>query len=191
MKRLVSAIVVSMVVIAAGPAAASTFLAMELPSLVAEADAVVEGRVLKVDSFWEPTGTVIVSEAMVQVEDAVVGSTPTVVIVRTFGGTVDGYTVEAHGFPVFAADDRVLLFLEQDGDDRMRVTGYQQGHYRLVSGGSGPGDRGGDTAVPTTDLGASLLTADGRQAPAPSQLPLAELKDLIRADAVRLGKSAD
>lgn len=186
MKRLVSAIVVSMVVIAAGPAAASTFLAMELPSLVAEADAVVQGRVLKVDSFWEPTGTVIVSEAMVQVEDAVVGSTPTVVIVRTFGGTVDGYTVEAHGFPVFAADDRVLLFLEQDGDDRMRVTGYQQGHYRVV-----PGDRGGETAVPTTDLGASLLTADGRQAPAPKQLPLAELKDLIRADAARLGKSVD
>jgi hypothetical protein len=123
---------------------------------------------------------------MVQVEETVLGETPTVVVVRTFGGTVDGYTVEAHGFPVFAAGDRVLLFVEQDGDDRMRVTGYQQGHYRVVAG-----DRAGDRAVPTNDLGASLLTADGRQAPAPQELPLAELKDLIRADAVRLGKSAD
>lgn len=184
MKRLVSAILMSMVVIAAGPAAASTFLAMERPSLVAEADAVVQGRVLKVDAFWEPTGTVIVSEAMVQVEDSLFGKTPTVVIVRTFGGTVDGYTVEAHGFPVFAAGEQVLLFLEQDGEDRMRVTGYQQGLYRVVADG-----KGGETAVPAIDAGASLLTADGRQAAAPQQMPLAELKDLIRADAARLGKA--
>lgn len=186
MKRLVSAILVSMVVIAAGPAAASTFLAMERPALVAEADAVVQGRVLKVDAFWEPTGTVIVSEAMVEVEDSLFGRTPTVVIVRTFGGTVNGFTIEAHGFPVFAKGDRVLLFLEEDGEDRMRVTGYQQGHYHVVAD-----ERGGERAVPTTDSHASLLTADGKQAPAAREMPLAELKDLIRADAVRLGKSAD
>lgn len=198
MKRLVSAILVSMVVIAAGPAAASTFLAMERPALVAEADAVVQGRVLKVDAFWEPTGTVIVSEAMVQVEDSLFGETPTVVIVRTFGGTVNGFTIEAHGFPVFAAGERVLLFLQEDlpgpprpvqgghGEDHMRVTGYQQGHYRVVADESG-----GEWAVPTTDSHASLLTADGKQAPAAREMPLAELKDLIRADAVRLGKSAD
>ena len=121
---------------------------------------------------------------MVEVEDSLYGKTPTVVIVRTFGGTVNGFTVEAHGFPVFAAGERVLLFLEQDGEDRMRVTGYQQGHYRVVGD-----ERGGERAVPTTDSHASLLTADGKQAPAARELPLAELKDLIRADAVRLGKA--
>lgn len=184
MKRLVSGVLV-MALVAAVPAAGSTFLAMGRTDLVRQADAVVEGRVLKVDSFWEPTGTVIVSEAMIQVEETVFGKTPTLVRVKTFGGEVDGYTVEAHGFPVFAADERVLLFLEPAGEDLMRVTGYQQGHYRLVAG------ENGDQAVPTVDAGTNMLFADGSAAPAPRSQPLAELKSQIRADAARLGKSVD
>ena len=45
--------------------------------------------------------------------------------------------------------------------------------------------------VPAVDAGSSLLTADGRQVPAPAAQPLDELKDQIRAEARRLGKSAD
>ena len=188
MKRMVSGVLLIALIalVAAVPAAASTFLAMDRTELVREADAVVQGRVLKVESFWEPTGTVIVSEAMVQVEEAVIGRTPTIVRVKTFGGEVDGFYVDAHGFPTFQADERVLLFLEDDGEDTMRVTGYQLGQYRLV-----PGEGGAELAVPALDEGANLLTADGRQAPAPRTLPLAELKDQIRAEALLLGKSTD
>ena len=185
MKRLVST-VLSIALVAAAPAAASTFLAMGRTDLVREADAAVQGRVLKVDSYWEPTGTVIVSEAMVQVEDTLFGNTPSVVRVKTFGGEVNGFVVEAHGFPTFAADERVLLFLEADGEDTLRVTGYQLGQYRLVAG-----EGGVELAVPAVDAGTRMLSADGQPAPAPRAQPLAELKDLIRADAVRLGKSAD
>lgn len=185
MKRLVSGVLL-LALVAAAPAVASTFLAMDRTSLVREADAVIQGRVLKVESFWEPTGTVIVTEAMVQVEEEVVGRTPTVVRVKTFGGEVNGFFVDAHGFPTFAADERVLLFLEEDGEDTLRVTGYQQGQYRLV-----PGADGAELAVPAVDEGASLLTADGKRAPAPEAQPLAELKDQIRAEARRLGKSID
>jgi hypothetical protein len=185
MKRLVSG-VLPLALAAAAPAMASTFLAMDQGSLVAQADAVIQGRVLKVESFWEPTGTIIVTEAMVEVEEEIVGRTPTVVRVKTFGGEVGGYFVEAHGFPVFAAGERLLLFLEPDGEDTLRVTGYQQGQYRLVSGKDGV-----ELAVPAVDAGSSLLTADGRQVPAPAAQPLDALKDQIRAEARRLGKSAD
>ncbi|HEX7785625.1 MAG TPA: hypothetical protein VF653_05345, partial [Methylomirabilota bacterium] len=122
MKRLVSGVLL-LALLAAAPAVASTFLAMDQGSLVAQADAVIQGRVLKVESFWEPTGTIIVTEAMVEVEEEIVGRTPTVVRVKTFGGEVGGYFVEAHGFPVFAAGERLLLFLEPDGEDTLRVTG--------------------------------------------------------------------
>ena len=54
--------------LAAVPAAASTFLAMTQHELVAQSDAVVQGKVLKVSSFWSPSGRVIMSEALVQVE---------------------------------------------------------------------------------------------------------------------------
>src|SRR4051794_613685 len=108
---------------AAVPAAASTFLAMTQHELIAQSDAVVQGRVLKVSSFWSPSGRVIMSEALVQVEEKVRGNAPSVVKVRTFGGTVGGYTVEAHGFPKFAVDERVVLFL-QNADDTAEVTGY-------------------------------------------------------------------
>lgn len=185
MKRLVSGVLL-IALVAAVPVAASTFLAMDSMDLAREADAVVQGRVLKVDSFWEPTGTVIVSEAMVEVEEQVFGRTPTVVRVKTFGGEVDGYHVEAHGFPVFAAGERVLLYLEADGEDTMRVTGYQLGHYRLVSGKDGV-----ELAVPTLDEGAHMLAADGTQVPVPRTQPLAELKNQIRAEALQLGKSID
>ncbi len=185
MKRLVSGVLL-LALVAAAPAVASTFLAMDQGSLVAEADAVIQGRVLKVESFWEPTGTIIVTEAMVEVEETVVGRTPTVVRVKTFGGEVNGFYVDAHGFPTFAADERLLLFLEEDGEDTLRVTGYQQGQYRLV-----PGKDGAELAVPAVDEGASLFSADGRQAPAPATLPLVELKDQIRAEARRLGKTTD
>lgn len=185
MKRLVSGVLL-LALVAAAPAVASTFLAMDRTSLVRQADAVIQGRVLKVESFWEPTGTVIVTEAMVQVEEVVVGRTPTVVRVKTIGGEVGGYVIDAHGFPTFTADERVLLFLEEDGEDTLRVTGYQLGQYRLVAG-----EGGVELAVPALDEGARLLTADGKLAPAPAAQPLAELKNQIRAEARRLGKTTD
>jgi hypothetical protein len=159
---------------AAVPAAASTFLAMSQHELVSQSDAVVQGRVLKVSSFWSPSGRVIMSEALVQVEEKVRGNAPSVVKVRTFGGTVGGYTVEAHGFPKFAVDERVVLYL-QNANETAEVTGYQQGQWRIVN------DKGVEMAVPTVDGGAALLGRDGRPAPAPKALRLDTLKNLIRA----------
>ncbi|HXT22965.1 MAG TPA: hypothetical protein VN923_19610, partial [Thermoanaerobaculia bacterium] len=100
MKRWQSFLGVGVLLLAA-PAYGSTFLHMSRAELTKKASAVVVGNVLSVESFWTKSGRIIVTEAMVEVEDAVLGETPSVVRVRTFGGTVNGYTVEAHGFPTF------------------------------------------------------------------------------------------
>lgn len=160
--------------LAAIPVTASTFLALSQDELIAQSDAIVQGRVLKVSSFWDKTGRVIQSEALVRVEDTMKGTAPSVVVVRTFGGTVGSFTVEAHGFPKFAANDHVLLFL-QNANETAEVTAYRQGQYRIVRDKSGV-----DIAVPTVE-GGSLISRDGRTIPAAKAVRLDTFKNVIRA----------
>lgn len=165
--------------VAAAPAVASTFIALDQRELVAQSDAVVQGRVLKVNSFWSPSGRVILTEVMVQVEEKILGDAPSVVVLRTAGGTVDGYTVEAHGFPKFEAGERTVLFL-QNSADLASVTGYRQGQYRIVRDKAGV-----DMAVPTLGPNVRLLHRDGTPAAAPKAVRLDQLKAQIRAVDVR------
>jgi hypothetical protein len=184
MKRLVSIGILLLVVAAATPGGASTFLRMTPGEMVRASAAVVQGEVLKVNSFWEPSGRIIVTEAMVAVHEKILGEAPSVVVVRTFGGTVNGYTVEAHGFPKFQVNERVLLYLEPEKDGVSRVTGYQQGHYRIVRDKAGV-----ELAVPTLDEGASVIARDGRPAAAVKTVRLDLLKASIRNEARRAGRA--
>lgn len=161
--------------IGAIPAHASTFLAMDIPQLVTNSDSVVQGRVLKLDSHWDAEGRVIVTDVLLQVEEAVAGATAGEIWVRTFGGQVGDYIVEAIGFPRFEEGERVLLFLNQRHgvDDTIRVTGFQLGHYRIVE------RNGEEFAVPTLEEGVSLITKSGQAAIAPQVRSLAQLKSEI------------
>ncbi len=58
------------------PASASTFVAMTPHELVAQADAVIQGRVADLRSFWSESGRIIVTEALIDVEEALVGDAP-------------------------------------------------------------------------------------------------------------------
>jgi hypothetical protein len=180
MKRLMS--IGLLLVAVAVPLSASTFLKMSQRDLVRDSAAVVQGQVLKVSSFWDPTGKVIMTEALVQVQEKVLGNSPSVVVVRTFGGTVNGYTIEAHGFPKFRTSERVLLYLEAEKDGASRVAGYQQGQFRIVTDKAGV-----EFAVPAVD-GADLVTPDGRFAAPVKTLRLDVLKDSIRNEARQSGR---
>ena len=169
--------------VAAAPASASTFLHVSRGELTARAEAVVMGTVLEVESFWSDDGSIIVTEAKVLVEDVLMGETASVALVRTFGGTVNGFTIEAHGFPTFEKGERLLLFLEPDRHARgaHRVLGFQEGKYRVTAD-----EAGREIAVPTVDAKARLLTADGRPAPAPRAVAL----ETLRAEILELGRRA-
>lgn len=167
-----------------GPAAASTFVAQSLPKMVAGAKAIVQGRVLAVESFWDAGRIVIVSEALIEVEELLVGDAPSLVVVRTWGGVVGDYAVEAIGFPKFSPGQRVLVFLTTEGEETVaRVLGYQQGQFRIVHGPDGQ-----ELAVPALDAGAILLDGAGRTVSPPREpVRLDELKAeiLALADFVR------
>lgn len=186
MQRKLTILAILLAVGAVFPAGASTFVAMSEKELVAASDAVVRGQVVSVESFWNDHHTLIISEAVFEVESAIVGAAPRYVTLRTAGGTVDGYTVEAIGFPAFRAGDRALLFLERDDQkplgraqakrsaESYRIAGYQLGQYRIVNDGDG------EIAVPTANPGLRFLRKDGQPAAPQRVRPLAAFEEEIR-----------
>ena len=197
MQRKLTIFAILLAVGAVLPAGASTFAAMSEKELVAASDAVVRGQVVSVESFWNDRHTLIVSEAVFEVESAIAGAAPRYVTLRTAGGTVDGYTVEETGFPVFRAGDRALLFLERDdqkplgrvrtksGTESYRVAGYQLGQYRIVN------DCDGEIAVPTADPGLRFLRKDGRPAAPQRVRPLAVFEEEIRQLSRQLARETE
>ncbi len=164
------------------PVGASTFLFTPQRDLVRDATAIVEGRVLSTSSFWNETGQVIVTEAVFQVEEKLLGDAPSILVVRTFGGRVGNFVVEASGFPTFQKGERQLLFLESDEGGRNRVLGYQQGQFRIESDAAGA-----EMARPAVDAGSTFV---GQAAPAKA-LSLSALKSSILRDARSLGRATD
>lgn len=173
---------------AALPAGASTFLEISRTELVRQAAAVVQGRVLEVHSFWNRQGTAIMTEAVLEVEDTVLGPDRSHVRLITFGGEVNGYTIEAHGFPTFEKGQRLLLFLEpalKSEDGAHRVLAYRQGEFEIRRD-----KQGRDVAVPTWEADqVRILKADGTPARVPRAVFLDELKNEIRNEAERVGRA--
>jgi len=183
MQRRIAVFLVVMLVAAALPGVASTFLARTPEELVADSSAVVTGRVVSVESFWNEDHSLILSEIVFEVERSVVGDAPRFVTVQTAGGTVGDYTVVAHGFPVLQEGERALLFVTPRGTsvEQVRITGYQQGHYRIVRNRQGQ-----DVAVPTVDSGANLVGPSGQPVVAPRAQPLESFELQLRDVARRL-----
>lgn len=177
--RCTGILVAAAVLALAVPVGASTFIKMEIPELVAESDAVIEGRVIGTESFWDEKGLLIVTEAEIQVDDRIVGKSDDTIRVRVPGGEVGGYIIQAPGFPTFEADERVVLFVHRgDIPGALRVTGHSLGKYRVVEEG------GEQVARPTVDSGALLVSPSGARTAAPLALSLERLKEDVR-DAAR------
>ncbi len=170
--------------IGASPAQAGTFLAMDLPQLVAESEAIVLGEIVDVKSSWTPDNRVIVTDAIVRVSEHLIGNAADELTVRTFGGEVDGYQVVAHGFPSFEEGEQAVLFLQRNpADETLRVTGYQLGHYRVVVRDDHL------VAAPTLDQGAHLLTPDGEHAVRPRSHRLSTFAQTLRESASLLDET--
>jgi len=169
------------------PAGASTFLAMSRDELVEKSSAVVTGRVVEVASFWNNEGTAIMTEAVIQIADSILGRVDSHVRVRTFGGEVDGYRIVALGFPTFTRGEKLLLFLEPQKGGVYKVLGYQQGEFRVRAD-----ETGREMAVPTWEADTvRILKADGKPARVPRAVPLEDFKREIRETADRIGRTLE
>lgn len=112
----------------AGTVDASVLRALTLQQLRDGADAIVAGKVVRVRSVR--SGGSVETLVRVRVQRAWRGTDQRVVVLRAPGGFVAGRRLVVPGAPTFEQGQRVLLFLEQDGES-WRPVGLFQGVWRL------------------------------------------------------------
>lgn len=122
---------VALLLVIALPGSASQFIEMPFDQVAREARYVVRGTVVDTWSAWDDSRQVIYTYATLRVTRYFGETTgPDTLVVREVGGTVDGYTIQAVGFPELRRGERVVLFLAgNDGD--LRIHAYNQGKYLL------------------------------------------------------------
>ena len=136
-----------------------------------EATYVVRGQVIDTWSAWDDAHEVIYTYATVRVSRYFGEKTgPDTLMVREVGGTVDGYTQEAIGFPAIRRSENVVLFLSEweNGSD-YRIHAYNQGKYLVreragieilvsdpVKQGEARPERNERTVIGTEEVGMSI-----------------------------------
>jgi len=152
-----SLILGSLLLALAIPMAASQFVELAFDQVAREATFIVRGNVVQTWSAWDDSHEVIYTYATVRVNRYFGEATgPDTLVVREVGGTVEGYTQEAIGFPMIRNGEDVVLFLSrwEDGAD-FRIHAFNQGKYLVRN-------RGGREVVvsdPVTQ-GAARLDSD-------------------------------
>jgi hypothetical protein len=137
MRRSLS-LVTLLLLVSALPVSASQFIDLPFDQVAREASLVVRGSVENTWSAWDDSHEVIFTYATVRVSRYFGETTgPDTLVVREVGGTVDGYTQEAIGFPVIRSGEDVVLMLSRwdDGVD-YRIHAFNQGKYLVRKHGT-------------------------------------------------------
>lgn len=156
-RRALSLIV--LLLAAAVPLSASQFIERPFDEVAREARFIVRGNIVDTWSAWDDAREVIYTYATVRVTRYFGETTgPDTLLVREVGGTVEGYTQEAIGFPAIRRGEQVLLFLTQWEDSTdLRIHAYNQGKFLVRN-------RGGVEIVVEDPVkqGDARLSRDGR-----------------------------
>ncbi|HEU4888323.1 MAG TPA: hypothetical protein VFV49_10575 [Thermoanaerobaculia bacterium] len=131
MNRRSLSLIALLLIVSAMPLSAAQFIEQSFDQVAREAEYVVRGSVVNTWSAWDDAHEVIYTYATVRVTryfGEIAG--PDTLMVREVGGTVDGYTQEAIGFPAIRRGENVVLFLSKWADsDDLRIHAYNQGKY--------------------------------------------------------------
>lgn len=124
-------ILASLLLVLALPLAASQFIEMPFDRLARESSLIVRGNVEHTWSAWDDAREVIFTYATIRVHRYFGEATgPDTLVVREVGGTVDGYTQEAIGFPMVRRGESVVLFLTKwDDSADFRINAFNQGKF--------------------------------------------------------------
>jgi hypothetical protein len=131
MHRRALSLIALLLVVSAMPLSASQFIDQPFDQVAREATYVVRGSVIDTWAAWDDAHQVIYTYATLRVSRYFGERTgPDTLVVREVGGTVDGYTQEAIGFPAIRRGEQVVLFLsEWDNSTDLRIHAYNQGKY--------------------------------------------------------------
>ena len=122
---------IALLVITAVPLSASQFIQQPFDQVARDSRFIVRGQVVDTYSAWDEAREVIYTYATVRVHRYFGETTgPDTLTVREVGGTVDGYTQEAIGFPAIRRGEQVVLFLSQWEDSTdLRIHAFNQGKF--------------------------------------------------------------
>jgi hypothetical protein len=162
MHRRSLSLIALLLLVMALPLSASQFIEQPFDQVAREATYVVRGSVVETWAAWNDAHDLIYTYATVRVSryfGEVAG--PDTLVVREVGGTVDGYTQEAIGFPAIRRGEQVVLFLSQwDNGSDYRIHAFNQGKFlvRLRAG-----DRAEVLVSDPVKQGEGRVATSGRQ----------------------------
>ena len=137
MHRRSLSLIALLLIVSALPLSASQFIDQPFDHVARESAFVVRGTVGDTWSAWDDAHEVIYTYATVRVTATSARATgPDTLLVREVGGTVDGYTQEAIGFPAIRRGEDVVLFLSQWEDSAdYRIHAFNQGKFLVRNRG--------------------------------------------------------
>ena len=123
--------------VAVFPLSASQFIEMPFDQVARESALIVRATVGETWSAWDADRQVIYTYATVRVNRYFGEATgPDTLLVREVGGTVDGYTQEAIGFPMIRGGEDVVFFLTTwEGSTDYRIHAFNQGKFLVRNRG--------------------------------------------------------
>jgi len=169
------ALVLLALVFAPIAAQATLLVYMTDEDLTAQADAVVHGEVLSVESYRDARLNRVFRRVTVGVHEYLKGRGPDEVLVRVAGGVLGELEYRVLGAPAFEVGEEVVLFLEARADTN-GVIGMAQGKLRVST------DERGDTWVQRDIASVALVSRDGRtpaRAARPARFRLSELRAIV------------
>lgn len=177
------AAVLALVLAAFAPAEATTMIRMGVEELVVSNEAVVLGRVVDVQSYWNAQGSFILSDVKVQVLDALKGSAAEKEITLTvMGGNVGELTTLIVAGPEMTVGSDYVLFLNRE--DLPGVSGARtvrdlaQGIFDVVAGGGGPRAVSQASRHPLLPDARGVSEAPGGQEGIPLENLIRQVRDL-------------
>ncbi len=128
----------SLLLLAAIPAAASTFVETSVEETARSSDAVVRGKVLSATSRLTQDGRRVVTEVEIAVDGTWKGAAEPVVRVVVPGGRVGRIAQLVDAAATFEEGEEVVVFLARRGAT-WRVMGHALGKYRVEGAQAQPG----------------------------------------------------
>ena len=130
-----SLVIIGLLFILALPLTASQFIDLPFEQVASESRYIVRGTMGQTWSAWDDAHEVIYTYATVRVHRYFGEATgPDTLMIREVGGTVDGYTQEAIGFPAIRSGENVVLLLTQwDGSADYRIHAFNKGKFLVRS----------------------------------------------------------
>ncbi len=182
-----AALVAASLAVWSSRAGATSLVALDVAGLTDGSDAVVRGRVVRVESRWTRDRLRIVTDVEIAVDGALKGQPPRTVVVLQPGGQVGDIAQAVSGLARFQPGEEVLVFLERQGPERYALVGMAQGKLRIERSTDGRAAY----AIPE-DVGDALLLDRRTGAPSRPLLRVQELGELERQirDRVRVQKGS-